>query len=585
MRRKNLFLVVSLLTVLGLLLVSCAPTVAPTPTPKPAAPAAKPAAPTAKPAAPAPTKAPAPAATKAPAAAPTPKPAAPAPSPKPAGDQPRYGGILTTAMYADMPSFDVHQENTFLTQCTAQPCYNNVIYYDPQDPEKIIGDLAEKWEVSSDGLTYTFHFRKGVKFHDGTPFTAEDAKLSLERLYDPPKGIRSPLQDFLRAIGKVEASDKDTLKVTLKFQYAPFLDAMALGQMVMYPKHVVEAKGHMKNDIVGTGPFKLKDYASGVYFEVVKNPDYFIKGRPYLDGIKMYLVKDDGTRLATFRTGQVKFLGPLVSSAGIKPSQARVIEKEMPQAKIYRFNALSSRWLDMVTNKPPFNDVRLRQAVSIAIDRQTAIKVLLDGEGEIGAQFSPSQWSIPKEELGKRPGYRQPKDADIAQAKKLLAEAGFPNGLKTRILARANYTEDVALYCKDQLSKIGIELELVVRESSVFLSLLNELVFETVSQPMGLRTADPDYLARFYHSKGATPWMGLNDKTIDDLFAKEASAMDPAERKKYLRQMEDRLLELAPNVILFWANGIMASWPEVRNFKPGISIYNNNKYADVWLAK
>ncbi|MBI2907941.1 MAG: hypothetical protein HYX92_09825 [Chloroflexi bacterium] len=547
----------SCLTFLGLPLTSCGPAAAPAPTVRPA---------------------------EAPAAVPAAKPAAPSPTPKAAPRQPRYGGILTTSMYADVPSLDVHQENTFLMNMV-QSSYNNLVYYDPNDPEKIVGDLAQKWDVSADGLTYVFSLRKGVKFHDGRELTAEDVKFSLERLYNPPAGVRSPMKDTLRAIGSVAAPDRDTVRVTLKFQHAAFLDGLAGGQIVVFPKHVVEAKGHMKSDVVGTGPFKFKDYATGVAYEVVKNRDYFVPGRPYLDGVKYYVVKDDSTRLATFRTGQIKFMGPLVSTAGIKASQARIIEKEMPTAKVYRFNPLASRWFEMVTNKPPFNDVRLRRAVNLALDRQAAIKVLLDGEGEIGAQFAPSRWSIPGEELAKRPGYRQPKDADIAEAKKLLAEAGFPNGFKTRILARANYTEDIAVFSKDQLAKIGIELEIVVRESSVFLPLLDQLVFESVAQPIGLRTDDPDHMTRYYHSQGSTRWMGLEDKTVDDLFARQASAMDPAERKKILLELGERLFELAPNAPLFWSRGIMASWPEMEDFKPGISVYNNNKYAHVWLAK
>ncbi|MBI2906944.1 MAG: ABC transporter substrate-binding protein [Chloroflexi bacterium] len=552
---NRLLVSLSCLTVLGLL-VGCTPAAAPAPTAK--APAAE--------------------APKAPAPTPSPQP------PAPTARQPRYGGVLTTSMYADIPSLDVHQENTFLMNAV-QSAYNNVVQYDPNDPQKIIGDLAEKWDVSADGLTYTFLLRKGVKFHDGRELTAEDVRYSLDRLYNPGPGIRSPMRDNLRAISALEASSSETLKVTLKFQHAAFLDGLANGQIVVYPKHVVEAKGHMKNDVVGTGPFKFKDYASGVAFEVVKNQDYFVPGRPYLDGIKNYIVKDDAARLATFRTGQIKFMGPLISNSGIKPSQARVIEKEMPSAKIYRFNPLASRWFEMVTNKPPFNDVRLRRAMSLALDRQTAIKVLVEGEGQIGAHFTPSQWAIPKEELEKRPGYRQPKDADIAEAKRLMAEAGFANGLKTRILARAGNTEDVAVFSKEQLAKIGVDLEIIVRESSVFLALLTQHVFESVAQPIGLRTDDPDHMSRYFHSQGAMRFMALEDKAVDDLYAKQASILDVAERKKVLRELEERLFELAPSAVLFWTFGIMASWPEVEDFRPGISVYNNNKYAHVWLAK
>ncbi|MFH1487246.1 MAG: ABC transporter substrate-binding protein [Chloroflexota bacterium] len=561
----------SALSVFSLLLLSCAPTVAPTATPKPAA------APTAKPA---------PAATK-PAAAPTTpaaKPAAPTPSPKAAAEQPRSGGILDTTLNSDMPSFDVQQETTNLTQTTVQSCYSGLLHFKPSEPDKIISDLAEKWETSADGTVHTFHLYKGVKFHDGSALTAEDVKFSLERIYNPPKGIRSPRKDSLSAIKALEALDSDTVKVTLKFAQGSFLPMLSVGQIVVYPKKVVEAKGDMKKDIVGTGPFMYKDYSLGTIFEVKKNPNYFIKERPYLDGLRFYVIKDESTRLAAFRTGQVRLLDP-TWVAGLQPSQVQTIRKDMPQATIAQYPALSSRWLNMVVTLAPFTDVRVRRAVSLAVDRQAAIKVLQEGEAEIGTPFvSGSEWAIPEAELLKMPGFRQPKDADVAEAKKLLAEAGFPNGLKTKILARAKYSDDMAVLLKEQLAKVGIELELVVQESAVFLDLIYKLGHPMVAQPIGVRMTDPDEFTRYFASTGGSNWVALKDKDVDALFDKQSRAMDPAERKKLVRELEMKLLELSPSVALYWARGNIAYWPEVKNYYRG-GVFSNNKYQDVWLAK
>lgn len=549
----------SALSVLGLLLLSCAPAAAPAPT-KPAAP-------------PPPT-----------AATPETKPAAPTPTPKPAAEQPRYGGILNTTMNSDMPSFDVHQETGLLTQATVQSCYNGLLQYKPSEPDKIIGDLAESWEVSPDGTLYTFRLHKGVKFHDGSTLTAEDVKFSLERIYDPPKNIISPRKATLAVIKEVTIPGPETVRISLKNAQGSFLPMIAVGQIVAYPKKVAEAKGDMKKDVVGTGPFMYKDYSLGTLFEVKKNPNYFLKERPYLDGLRFYVIKDESTKLSAFRTGQIKLVDPSWTE-GLRPSQVQVVRKEMPQAILVKFASLSSRWLNMVVPNPPFDDARVRRAVSLAVDRQAAVKVLAEGEGDIGTVFvAGSDWAMPEAELLKLPGFRQPKDQDIAEAKKLLTEAGFASGFKTKILARTKYSDDMAVLMKEQLARIGIELEIIVHESAVFLEQINKLGFPMVAQPIGVRMTDPDEFSRYFVSGGGSNWVGLKNNEVDALFEKQGKALDVAERKKLVRELDMKLLELTPSIALYWQRGNIAHWPEVKNYYRG-NPYNNNKFQDVWLAK
>ncbi|MDP2952689.1 MAG: ABC transporter substrate-binding protein, partial [Chloroflexota bacterium] len=255
-------IVISVLVILGLLLAACAPAASPTPAPtKPA--------PTVAPAAPAPTAAPAPAAEK-----------------------PRSGGILTSSFSGDPSSFDSHQERTVLNLAPVAPAYSLLVQNDPADNSKIIPDLAERWEVSPDGKVYTFYIRKGVKFHDGKPATSADVKANFDRIIFPPKGVLSHRKDTLQSVEKLEAPDDYTVRFILKFPHAGFLQMVGNPYNSIFPKHVLEAKGDMKKDIVGTGPFKLKDFNRGVSFELVKNPDYFVPGRPYLDGITFYIIKD-----------------------------------------------------------------------------------------------------------------------------------------------------------------------------------------------------------------------------------------------------------------------------------------------------
>lgn len=504
-------------------------------------------------------------------------------TPKPAAKEPRYGGVLNISTYADLGSLDVQQESGSMGQAAIQSAYSGLLQFNPVEPDKIIGDLAETWEVDPAGTVFTFHLHKGVKFHDGSPLTADDVKFSLERLYNPPKDVISPRKETLAAIKEVATPDQDTVRVTLKFAQSSFLPMLSVGQVAVYPKKVVQAKGDMKKDVVGTGPFAFKEYSPGILYEVRRNPTYFVKGRPYLGGLRFYVLKDESTKLSAFRTGQIKLIDP-TKAAGLMPSQLQIIHKEMPQATIVKYPSLSSQWLNMIVILPPFDDVRVRRAVKLAVDRQAAIKVLMEGEADIGGVFvSGSDWATPEAELLKLPGFRQPKDADIAEAKKLLAEAGFEKGFKTKILARAKRTENVAVLMKEQLAKIGIELELVIQESSQFLEQIYKLAFPMVANPIGVRMTDPDEFTRYFAS-GASPRTGLKDDKLDRLFEEQSKALDPGTRKKIVRDIEAKLMDASATVVLFWERGKVAHWPEVKNYYRG-GVYNNNKLQDVWLAK
>ncbi|MFH1485938.1 MAG: ABC transporter substrate-binding protein [Chloroflexota bacterium] len=577
---RRLFTVVSCLTILGMLLASCAPAAVPTPTSKPAAP------PAAKPAPAAPTAAPAaksaPTATK-----PAAKPAVPTATPKPAVEQPRYGGILPISAQSDPMSLDMHQESSYLTESVIQCPYNGITQFDPNNPEEVIGDLAKSWELSKDGLTYTFHLHENVTFHDGTACTAEDVAFSFERMMNPPKGIRAPRRAELEPVDKIDAQDKNTVKFTMKNPFSPFMNVVSTGWMVIYSKAFIEKKEHMKNDVMGTGPYKFKSYAQGTSLEYVKNPSYFVKGRPYLDGITFYIIKDPGTRLAAFRTGQVKLTG--VGASGLSPTDAETIKKEMPQAILVPYPAWSRTEIMMHAQHKPWSDVRVRRAVHLAIDRQTAIKVLEHGYGDVGSHM-PGQWGIPKDELLKMPGWRQPKDQDIAEAKRLLAEAGYPDGFEAKCLVRAEKQfEELSVYVADQVAKIGIRLELDVKEPAVRTQLLRAGDWDFHPRVGSLAYADPHNWFRYWAPPLGEDWgmnyMRFSDEKTWELFDKQTRAVDPAERKRIVRELDLRLIELAGMPLIFWRTAILGMWPEVNNRGKVAGFFSFQKYQDIWLAK
>ncbi|MFH1485304.1 MAG: ABC transporter substrate-binding protein [Chloroflexota bacterium] len=565
---------VSCLMAAGLLALACGPGAAPTATPKPAAPAPakaptapsapKPAAPTAKPAAPAP------------------KPAAPSPTPKPAAEQPRYGGILPTAASGDPPSFDLYQESTMSALEPISPCYDGLVEYDLRT-WKIVGVLAEKWETSPDGLAYTFHLRKGLKWHDGKPFSSEDVRYGLERQKTPPKGIRSARKEQLIAVDKIETPDANTVKIAMKEPYSAFMAQFATDWFVVMPKHVIEAKGDMKKDVVGTGAFKLKAYGQGVSVELVKNPDYFTKGLPYLDGITHYIIKDGATRFSALRTGRVKMTGHWAS---LVPSEAATLKAEQPELVIWKFAALACPWHAINTKEPPFDDVRVRQAASLAYDRQAAIKVLAEGEAKVGTFLPPGEWGLPEAEVLKLPGYRQPKDADRAEAKKLLAEAGYPDGVEFKLLVRSvRLDKKAGEFMKDQLATVGIKANIEVMETAVYNTRTRGFNYQMGSQQNIWRINDPDELSRKFLTGSAQNYPQWSNKKFDDLFAEQSRTLDVAKRKAIARQMDDILLKEWPSIWPYWADAILCTWPEVKNFAAPPGHYSCMRLRDIWLAK
>ncbi|MBI2908052.1 MAG: hypothetical protein HYX92_10405 [Chloroflexi bacterium] len=235
MLNRNLFAIV---VTLSFLLAACAPAAAPT---------AKPTAPP---------KAASPAAQATPAA----KPPSPAlsPTPKVGAEEPRSGGILTSTHFTDPPSFDPIQEGSVSALVLVLPSYSTVVQHDPFEPAKVVGDLAEKWEMSPDGKSYTFNLVKNVKWHDGKPLTSEDARFSLELIRKPPQGIISPRKEWLKAVDKIETTGNDALKITLQYPSPSFIHNLGDGRIVVVPKSVVEAKGNIEEGRGGHRPLQVQ---------------------------------------------------------------------------------------------------------------------------------------------------------------------------------------------------------------------------------------------------------------------------------------------------------------------------------------
>lgn len=213
--------------------------------------------------------------------------------------------MLLAVIGADPPSLDCHQEQTFACIQLMAPLYSLLLQIDPYNYPKVTGDLATDWKISPDGKTYTFKIRQGVKFHDGSPLTAADIKASYDKIVFPPDGTRSIRKSHYTAVASIEAPDATTVVFKLKFPSASLLDNLASPWNVIYPKkHLDKDPNYFMKNVVGSGPFKFKNYTRGATFEGERNGDYFVKDRPYLNGYKFFISTETSVRAAAIRSGR-----------------------------------------------------------------------------------------------------------------------------------------------------------------------------------------------------------------------------------------------------------------------------------------
>jgi peptide/nickel transport system substrate-binding protein len=326
----------------------------------------------------------------------------------------------------------------------AGPLFNGLVYHNPVDPDEIVCDLCESWTVSPDGTTYTFRLRE-AQWHDGQPVTAEDIKFSLDRITAP--GAIRVTTAVLRTFYEHQSAavvDARTIRVPIKFASPLFLENLASEYMKMYPKHIAEKlspeEAQQPGKLIGSGPWKLKEFKPHIAIEYVRNPTYFKKGLPYFDGMIFTIVQDYNRRLAAMQVGQAQTTeGPTIGSYG-NEDPMRIQRETRGKARAAYIPEAMQILLVLHMNKPPFNDPRVRRAVFLAIDRQELVKIVRCAEpygcfGSVGT-FLPNkggQVVESSEDLAQTPGWRQPKDQDIAEAKTLMAAAGYASGVKATL--------------------------------------------------------------------------------------------------------------------------------------------------------
>ncbi len=456
---------------------------------------------------------------------------------------PRQGGILQVAYWAPPRSLDYCRGgNAFGVQAWVS-IYEGLLSFDYKPGEdfrkemEVVPYLAERWERTND-TTYIFHLRKGVKWHDGKGLSADDVVFSLNYIRDKKNACTK--RGNLAGVKSVEKVDAMTVKITTDGPMAPLLENLAQRETVIFPKHVYDAGKLFKgvSGTIGTGPMKLKSFDRNDKIVYTAFKDYW-KGKPRLDGVVAYFVSEPQSRLAGFVAKRFDLIR-VADKAQYDAAAAQV-----PGVAAEGFPSSHGYAIYMRVDKPPFNDVRVRRAVHLALNRQAMVKALSFGVGKVNPPgvSAVSAWAIPEEELLKLPGYRLPKDKDIAEAKRLLKEAGYGDGLTFSIQAVSVWQNPrIATVAASQLRKVGITVKLDFVEAGQYFANRRKGNFQALLNGMSSTFIDAS-LHQYYYSKGRGNYARIADPELDRLIELQRRTLDNKKRFKVLRQIQDYLME------------------------------------------
>jgi peptide/nickel transport system substrate-binding protein len=439
--------------------------------------------------------------------------------------------------------------------------------------------LAESWDISEDGLTYTFHLRPNVLFSDGTPMTSADVLYSWVRAANDPGQHWTFTLDAMKrdAEGQVEgitAPDDATVVVELAKPWVPFLSDVAMFNLSVISKAFAEGnEERLATECMGTGPFALGEFRAGEILTLVKNPHYWEEGLPLLDGVDVNLVPDDNARILQLQGGELDGIMDVPFN--------RVPELQAdPNLKVYQFPSTYTRYILLNVREAPLDDVHARRALQYATDRQTLVDVVLFGNGIPATSFMPKgalYWNDTLE------GYPY----DLAKAQEELAQSATPDGFALELSTIAGFVSDesMATALKDMWSQIGVEVTISPLETSIFNEAFTNATFQAMSQYWTNDIIDPDELVGFAVLQESVQAFhtGWENAEAQDLTRQGAAESDPQKRKEIYFRIQEIHSEESPMLPLYYQPYLNVTTTQVHNFQhPPTGQYN---WKTTWMEQ
>src|SRR5713101_8409858 len=509
------------------------------------------------------------------------------------GQAPKRGGILNSLLTEDPPGLLIHESATVSNVWPMAPCYSNVVIFHPlkslESVETVIPELAERWSWQDNFRNLVFFLKKNVRWHDGHPFTSRDVKYTFDVVREAPEApakLRlSPRRDWYANVEAIEAPEPYTVIFRLKRPQPSLLLMLASGYSPVYPAHVPVAD--LRQRCVGTGPFKLKEYVRGQMVEMERNPDYFVPNRPYLDGIRYPVITARGTRLAALQAGRLDTSVPLEMTK----LMAETAKKNVPSLVVTVIGQNGSDNVVVNHKRAPFDNLTIRRAISYAMDRHAYVQGVRQNGAVVGAALMPKPfgaWGLLDKDLRTLPGYRGP-DQDKAEAKRLLASAGYGPGkpLRVELVTRAfAIYVDLASFVVDQLRQVGVEATVKQIETAQFFPALARRDYQIGANLTASGIDDPEgFLYENYRCGSSRNYTDYCSEEMDKLIDLQSQELDRAKRLTRVWDIQRKLEADVARPMLGWRNEYFTQWSYVKNLVPHNSLYNYGRMQEVWLDK
>jgi peptide/nickel transport system substrate-binding protein len=505
----------------------------------------------------------------------------------------KSGGILKVHHQDSPASMSIIEEATYSTVVPMMGVFNNLVLYKQDEPQNslnsIVPDLATSWSWSEDGTELTFKLRPGVKWHDGKPFLAADVKCTHDLLLGKAqeKLRLNPRKAWYRNLKEVSTKGEDEATFHLHRPQPAFIALLASGYSPIYPCHV--SPRDMRTHPIGTGPFKFVEFKANERITVARNPDYWKPGRPYLDGIEYTIIPNRSTAMLAFVAGKFDMTWPYIITVPL----LRDIESQAPQAVCEMRTTNGSTNLLVNREKPPFDNADLRRAMALALDRQSFIDILTEGQGKIGGAMLPPPegvWGMPPEILKTIPGYDPDVQKNRGEARKIMEKLGYGSdkrlAIKVSTRNLANF-RDPAVILIDQLKEIYIDGQLETIETANWHAKVTRKDYTVGQNNTGSGVDDPDQ--QFYENYACGSdrnYSGYCNPELDREFDRQSMEGDQEKRKKLVWEIDRKLQGDGARPIIFHGRGATCWQPQVKGLTTMVnSIYNGWRMEDVWLDK
>ncbi len=513
-------------------------------------------------------------------------------APPASAEAPKRGGTLTFMIPADAPpSFDGHREGTFAMLHATAPFYSVLIRINPENPSSttdfVCDVCTEMPKPTDEDATYTFKLRDGVKFHDGSPLTAADVKASWDHIIFPPEGVLSQRQSWYLMVDRIEAPDPKTVVFRLKFATSAFLPGLASPHAFLYQKAHLDKDPHWyEKNIMGSGPFKFVSYETGQAINGVRNPDYYHKGLPYLDGFKGIFAEKQVTRIDAIRADRAatEFRG--LPPAARDELKAALGDKITVQTSDW--NCGSMIWINH--KKKPFDDVRVRRALTLAIDRWGGVPALskvADVHAVGGIVFPASPLAATRDELHQLAGFWPDIEKSRAEARRLLKEAGA-EGLSFELLNR-NVDQPykyVGAWLVDEWSKVGLKATMRMLSTGPLLAATRSSDFQVWlgANCQGVTNPLIDVQPYLPGAVYAANYSQFEDPKEVALYDKMLHETDFARQRALMREFEKHVVDTEAHSlwVVWWYRGI-AHRSYMKGWTISPSHFLNQDLATVWL--